>query len=218
MTSSVPGAALPLDASERRALCDLALELGPDAPTLCEGWSTADLVAHLVVRERKPRAMPGILVGGRLGEITERAMEAVRAGGFEAAVARVRTGPPLGPGRVPGVRTLLNLNEYFVHHEDVRRANGRARRTDVAEVEDALWAIQRRSARFLLRRAKALGVELARPGGESFTARKRTPWVRLTGAPGELALYLFGRSAVADVEISGEPAAVEQFRSVRLGF
>ena len=56
---------------ERGRLCDLLLEVGPDAPTLCEGWTAADLAAHLVIRERKPLAAPGIVAGGKLGEYTE---------------------------------------------------------------------------------------------------------------------------------------------------
>ena len=50
---------------ERGRLCDLLLVVGPDHPTLCEGWTTADLAAHLVIRERKPLAGPGIVAGGR---------------------------------------------------------------------------------------------------------------------------------------------------------
>jgi uncharacterized protein (TIGR03085 family) len=56
---------------ERSRLCDLFLEVGPDQPTLCEGWTTADLAAHLVIRERRPDAAPGILVGGKLAEHSE---------------------------------------------------------------------------------------------------------------------------------------------------
>ena len=46
---------------ERNTLCDLFVELGSEAPTLCEGWSTADLAAHLVVRERRPDSGPGLV-------------------------------------------------------------------------------------------------------------------------------------------------------------
>ena len=46
---------------ERSELCDLLVDLGPDEPTLCEGWTTADLAAHLVVRERRPDSGPGIV-------------------------------------------------------------------------------------------------------------------------------------------------------------
>ena len=50
--------------AERASLCDLLAEVGPDAPTLCEGWTTALLAAHLVVRERRPDGGPGRGVGG----------------------------------------------------------------------------------------------------------------------------------------------------------
>ena len=40
---------------ERLLLADLLETAGPDAPTLCEGWTTRDLAAHVVVRERRPR-------------------------------------------------------------------------------------------------------------------------------------------------------------------
>src|SRR5690606_24047731 len=36
--------------AERHALADLLMAVGPDAPTLCAGWTTAHLAAHLVVR------------------------------------------------------------------------------------------------------------------------------------------------------------------------
>src|SRR6266545_2372502 len=130
----------PLDAQERAELCDLFDELGPDAPTLCEGWTTADLAAHLVVRERDPRSSLGILrPQGRWGEYTRKLMARRKAKGYESTVARVRKGAPLFPWRVPGLRTMLNLNEYVVHHEDVRRANGLTPRTDRPDLEAALW-------------------------------------------------------------------------------
>ena len=49
--------------TERAALCDLLDQLGPDAPTLCTGWTTRDLATHLYVRDRNPRAWAGISVG-----------------------------------------------------------------------------------------------------------------------------------------------------------
>ena len=47
---------------ERSALVDTLRAVGPDAPTLCDGWKTRDLAAHLVVRERRLDATPGIMV------------------------------------------------------------------------------------------------------------------------------------------------------------
>ena len=143
-----------LDAQERRELCDLLEELGPDAPTLCEGWSTIDLAAHLVVRERDLRAAPGILLGGRFESTLDRLMEQAKAPGYRQLVDRVRNGPPFGPMAVPGLRTLMNLNEYVVHHEDVRRANGLAPRDDRDDLQDAVWGLVRHQARLMLRKVR----------------------------------------------------------------
>lgn len=194
-----------LDARERRELCDLFEELGPDAPTLCEGWTTADLAAHLVVRERHPTAAGGILFSS-LESRTERFMEGEKAKGYARLVDRVRNGPPIGPFAVPGLRTLINLQEYVVHHEDVRRANGLGPRTDRPDLQDALWGLLRNGARFLLRKVKGAKVRLQRPDGGSVTVG-HGPEVVVTGEPVDLVLYLFGREGVAQVEISGDPDA-----------
>jgi uncharacterized protein (TIGR03085 family) len=196
----------PLDARERRELCDLLEELGPDAPTLCEGWTTEDMAAHLVVRERNPTAAPGILLGGAFAERTERFMEKAKAGGYRALVDRVRNGPPFGPFAVPGLRTLINLQEYVVHHEDVRRANGLGPRTDRPDLQDELWGLLRRGARFLLRKVHGATVRLQRPDGRATTSG-HGPEVVVTGEPVDLLLYLFGREGAAAVEITGDAAA-----------
>ena len=195
----------PLDARERRELCDLFEELGPDAPTLCEGWTTEDLAAHLVVRERHPTAAGGILIPA-LEQRTEQFMEREKTGGYPRLVDRVRNGPPLGPFAVPGLRTLINLHEYVVHHEDVRRANGMGPRSDRPDLQDAVWGLLRTGARFLLRRVHGAKVRLQRPGGAAATTG-RGPEVIVTGEPVEIVLYLFGREDVAEVEITGDPEA-----------
>ena len=192
----------PLDARERRELCDLFEELGPDAPTLCEGWSTEDLAAHLVVRERHPTAAGGILIPA-LEARTHRFMEQEAAGGYRRLVDRVRNGPPLGPFAVPG---LLNLQEYVVHHEDVRRANGLGPRTDRADLDDALWGNLKRGARLMLRKVHGARVRVRRPGGEAITTG-HGPEVVVTGEPVDLLLYLFGRAGASQVEITGDPEA-----------
>ena len=132
--------AVPVDERERQDLCDLLEELGPDAPTLCEGWTTADLAAHLVLREHFRR----------WGD-ERRAAE--KAKGLPALVARLRGGAPLVPWRIPGVRTLLNGGEYLIHHEDVRRANGRGPRAERPDLDDVAW----RMAGFTGRRLAATG-------------------------------------------------------------
>ena len=207
----------PLDAQERARLCELFLEVGPDAPTLCEGWTTADLAAHLVVRERDPRSGPGLMLGGRFEAYTNKLMEREKARGYETVVERVRSGPPPVPWKIPGLRDLLNMQEYFVHHEDVRRPNGRGPRTDVPELQEAIWRNLRRGARFQLRKVKGVGVELAWPGHETMTARRGEPIVRVEGDPGELLLRLMGRRSAAQVDVQGDPDAVAAFERVELG-
>lgn len=208
----------PLDARERRELCDLFGDLGPAAPTLCEGWATMELAVHLAVRERRPQAAPGILLGGPFRSVLERAERRMAARGYGAVVELVRDGPPLlSPFALPGVRTLANLSEYTIHHEDVRRANGLAPRTDRPDLQDGLWAVLRRAARFQLRDVDDAVVEVARPGGPSVTVGKAGPSVTLTGHPVELALYLAGRRTAAEVELTGDPDAIDRLAAAQLG-
>jgi len=64
---------------ERQALCDRFDEVGPDEPTLSGEWTTRDLAAHLIVRERRPDAAGGILIGAiagvTAGYLAERAQD-----------------------------------------------------------------------------------------------------------------------------------------------
>lgn len=208
---------VPLDARERDELCDLLLDVGTEAPTLCEGWAALDLAAHLVVREHDPRAGFVILGGERFAALEARLMDRAKAQGLEALVARLRTGPPAVPWRVPGLRGFLNLNEWFVHHEDVRRANSRGHRTDRPDLDDALWGLLRRTGRLMLARARGAAVTLSAPGFGEVASRRPKPRVQLTGSPQELVLYLNGRRAVADVEVAGDPDGRAALESARLG-
>lgn len=197
-------------------MCDLLEEIGPDASTLCEGWATLDLAAHLVVRERDPRAGLGIVFGGRFEGLLDRLMNGAKGRGHAALVERVRNGPPLGPFAVPGLRTLLNLNEYVVHHEDVRRANGLGPRTDRPELQDALWGLLRRGSRLMLRKVHGASVRLVRPDGQSIVVGSG-PEVSLAGDPVELLLYLQGRRSAAQVSLDGDPVARQALETAQLG-
>jgi uncharacterized protein (TIGR03085 family) len=211
------GQSTPLDARERAELCDLFDELGPSAPTLCEGWTTEDLAAHLVVRERDLRSALGILrPDSRFGRTTEALMAKEKARGYPVVVQRVRTGPPAVPWRIPKVRELLNLNEYVVHHEDARRANGRGPRTDRPDLDEAIWGMLRRGARLMTRQVGAPLV-LRRPAGDETVVRKGDAAAVMTGEPVELLLYLMGRRGAAQVELSGPPSAVDALEAAKLG-
>ena len=79
--------------SERAALCDLFDKVGPDAPTLCEGWDTHDLAAHLWIRETDPVGASGI-VAKPLSSLYERRMAEIKQRWeYAELVDRVRRGP-----------------------------------------------------------------------------------------------------------------------------
>jgi uncharacterized protein (TIGR03085 family) len=207
-----------LDAMEREMVCDLMNEVGPEAPTLLESWTTRDLAAHLVIREHDYRAAPGLVVPGAWGRFAERRRNALTRTDYAALLTTIRSGPPPGFFRIGWVRRVPNLNEFFVHHEDVRRANGLDPRTSAAALDEALWRNLGTAPWFLARRLRGVGLELERAGtNQILRARRGKPTVRLTGLPGELLLYLFGRQGAADVEVSGPPEAAEAVARVRFG-
>jgi len=207
----------PIDAREREQLCDLLVELGPDAPTLLEPWTTRDLAAHLVLREHDSLAAPGLVLGGRWHRFAERRTTTLAERDFAALVNQVRSGPP-GVFRIGWVRRFPNLNEFFVHHEDVRRANGRTPRNNPPDLDAALWRNVALAPWFLSRRLRGVGLELEWAGtSKRVRARRGEPTARLVGPPGELLLYLFGRRAVAQVEIAGDPAAIAAVRKTSFG-
>jgi uncharacterized protein (TIGR03085 family) len=204
------------DAVERARLCDLFEELGPEAPTLLEPWTTCDLAAHLVLREHDHLAGPGLALPGAWARFAERRRSAVASKDFSRLVATIRSGPPPGVFRIGWVRRVPNLNEFFVHHEDVRRADGRGPRTNERAMDEALWSNVRTAPWFLARRLRGAGLELQWAGtAETVRARRAEPTALVTGPPGELLLFLFERRS--EVELGGPAAAVEAVRRAHFG-
>ncbi|SNC59349.1 TIGR03085 family protein [Kytococcus aerolatus] len=207
--------------TERRALLDTLRGLGPEAPTLCEGWDARDLLAHMVLRESRPDALPGIgMPQGPAGAHTARLQRELAAAEWGTLLARFSRGPARWmPFALPGVGEAVNSAEYLVHHEDLRRAQpGWIPRTDRA-VQEAAWSAVRRAGRVLHRRAPG-GVVLVAPGfGRKAVKRpgEGRSSVVLTGEPVELLLHAFGRDSVARVEITGDPGEVQAFRSTPRG-
>jgi len=206
------------DAAERAALCDLLDELGPDAPTLLPPWTTRDMAAHLILRETDHLAGPGLVLPGAWSRLAARRQRALARTDFGTLCATFRAGPPPGFFQLGWVRRHPNLDEIFVHHEDVRRANGRGPRTHERAMDEALWGNVVLAPWFLARRLRGAGLELEWAGtGRRVRARRGQPTARIAGAPGELLLYLFGRTSAADVEVSGPDPAVEAVRRAHLG-
>ena len=85
-----------------------------------------------------PLAGPGLVLPGAWGRFAERRRTALTRLDFGGLVATFRSGPPPGFFRVGWVRRFPNLNEFFVHHEDVRRADGRGPREHGEAMDEAL--------------------------------------------------------------------------------
>jgi uncharacterized protein (TIGR03085 family) len=205
---------------ERLALCDLFDQVGPDQPTLCEGWTTHDLAVHLYVREADPLAGPGIMIPA-FADTTERRMAQAKAKySFTEIVDKVRTGPPtFSIYSFPGLGHNLNTTEYLVHHEDVRRAvPDFTVRELAAEQQQGLWKQLRLGAKSMTRKAPS-GLVLRLPDGTESVAKKPTERgsVTMTGEPVELVLFCFGRQAVAQVKLDGDAELIERLRNASFG-
>ncbi|MDL4770965.1 MULTISPECIES: TIGR03085 family metal-binding protein [Thermomonosporaceae] len=211
---------------ERLLLCAALAEAGPGAPTECAGWNTADLAAHLVVREGRLDAAPGILVPP-LAFYTERVRRrTARKVPFDRLVDRIRRGPPKSsPFAVPVVDKIANAVEFFVHHEDIRRARPDwESRTLPAGLEELLWR-RIKIARFVLKKVP-VDVTLVQPDGRSLHvsgARRGASGgaagpVRVHGPVGELVLWALGRTGVARVRVTGPTDSVKTLTKSGWGF
>lgn len=193
---------------ERLLLADLLESSGPDAPTLCEGWTTRDLAAHVVVRERRADAAGGIVIKPLAARL-ERVQAEFAGKPYEELVQLIRTGPPkLSPFALKQIDEASNTVEFYIHTEDIRRAQPDWRPRELDPVfADALWRRLETAARLYGRKAP-VGLVLRRPNGQTAVAHKGTPVVTATGEPSELLIFVSGRQQVADVELEGDKDAV----------
>ena len=198
---------------ERAALVDTLRDVGPDAPTLCEGWKTRDLAAHLVIREYRPDAAPGILIPF-FASHTAKVQDEVAGRDWAELLDKVASGPPLySPFKL--LDPVANVAEMFIHHEDVRRAQ-----PDWAPrvLEQKLVASLRRTlplmARLTLAKLPAR-VALRTSEGKTVLTAGHGPAVTVTGLPEELLLFAVGRDA--RVEFDGDAAAVQAVRDAPKG-
>ncbi|MFJ4712314.1 TIGR03085 family metal-binding protein [Streptomyces sp. NPDC088785] len=200
---------------ERLLLADLLEAAGPEAPTLCEGWTARDLAAHVVVRERRPDAAGGILVK-QLAARLDRVQAEFAGKPYEELIQLIRTGPPrFSPFSLKQVDEASNAVEFYVHSEDVRRAQPDWSPRDLDPVfAEALWSRLERMARMMGRKAP-VGLVLRRPDGQTAVAHKGTPVVTVTGEPAELLMFAFGRQEAADVQLEGDKAAVERLTETK---
>lgn len=206
----------------REVLAETLLAAGPHAPTLCEGWETRHLAAHLYLREHRPASALGFFVKPFAAK-TAKAMDTVAARastseGYAKLVKSFRSGPPLlSPMQIKSVDNSANLVEYFVHTEDIRRAGDRwAPRALDSEYSEALWSeLLKRAA--LLYRGVDVGIILVRPDGPRHVAKRAAVSVAIVGEPCELLLHAHGRTQQALVMFEGQADAVALLESADIG-
>ncbi len=202
--------------AERRALAATFREVGPGAPTLCEGWRSEDLLAHLVLRETRPWVigldMTSRPTPGEEPRQSQVAHAARTPGGYAALVDELLGTDGLRPTRLLG--DAANLVEFVVHHEDLRRAGDSPRppRRLPGEMRDAVWKQLAVMGRMAARKSP-VGVVLVSTAGPRTVVRRGADSVAVVGDPVDLALYLMGRGERAEVEVQGSPDTVAAFTS-----
>lgn len=209
---------MTLTSKERAEMCDSFEKVGPDAPTLCEGWNTRDLLAHLLVRERRPDAAAGIIVPF-LRKHTAEVTEAFKSEAWEKMIKTFRDGPPLlSVWSIPVVGDKANLAEFFIHHEDIRRAQLEWEpRADNPELDDALWKPFKLMGRMLFRKSP-VGVTLRSAGRSDIVAKNGERGVVLVGLPGEIVIHAYGRPLdKVRLIVQGDPADVAAFEAAQRG-
>ncbi|OIJ69114.1 TIGR03085 family metal-binding protein [Streptomyces mangrovisoli] len=200
---------------ERLLLADILETAGPDAPTLCDGWQTRQLAAHVVVRERRPDAAGGILIK-QLASRLDRVLAEFAAKPYEELVQLIRTGPPrFSPFNLKQVDEMSNTVEFYVHTEDVRRAQPEWTPRELDPVfQDALWSRLERTAK-LMGRGAPTGMVLRRPDGQTAVAHRGAPVVTVTGEPSELLVFVHGRQSAAKVHLDGDETAIAKLHEAK---
>ncbi len=202
--------------TERSALADLFVTLGPDQPTLCEGWDTQDLLIHLLVRENNPAGAVGQRVH-LLHGAAEKAEADYAKRPWSELIEKYRSGPPgWNPTSWGKLDDLANGGEMFIHHEDARRGQPgwQPREFNAATTAVLTKMVESTVVRMSLRKT-GVGIIAALPGGRQIRLRDGEPHVLVSGAPGEIVLWSSGRSAVR-LELSGDANAVAAVRDAGL--
>ena len=193
---------------EHAALVETFKSADPDAPTLCSGWTTRHLLAHLVQRDRHPlRNAADMIANRKPGEerfMSRLVADAASPAGYEALIERFAAGPSRR-NPINWAGEAVNFLEYVIHHEDVRRggADPAQPRTLLPGLRYAIWRRLASQAKFAYRQ-EAGGVILAVPGGERKVVKEGSDPMVISGEPVELALHTYGRAAAAHVTITGK--------------
>lgn len=188
---------MDLVTSERARLLSTMERVGGEAPTLCEGWNTTDLLRHLVIREYYPHLALTSKIPGKFTQGQREAKARLEEADFEELLDEFRSShQKYSPLQLSAVNKAFNTLEYVIHHEDVRRAQepqlGRILLDqEQKEIFSSLKVISQLS--FLKAPVK---IVLDAPGVGSTTvlaSKRHDRTVTIIGAPLEMALFAFGR-------------------------
>jgi len=197
---------------ERSAICQTLRKLGPDQPTLCQGWSTKDLLVHLIVRENRPDAAVGLFIPF-LSSYTDSVSKKYSEKSFEDLIMIFENGPKSpSPFSLPKVDELANTFEFLVHHEDILRAQDNYQPRKLSE-EDAkfVWSRFTKSAVFFMRKIK-VGV-VAKTDQGIYTLKRGNDVVTISGNLIDLVMFAFGRKNTTEINFEGNPTAVEKLKN-----
>ncbi|MGW8566684.1 TIGR03085 family metal-binding protein [Isoptericola sp. NPDC055881] len=200
---------------EREDLVRTFRSADPDAPTLCEGWDTRRLLAHLTQREQMPWGRVADAISrkpaGHEPGLDKLTAQAMTGQGYAAMIDRFAHGAPRW-SLMRWAGDQLNTLEFHIHHEDIRRAGATVEPRVLSDAQqDALWHRLGMFARLGLRRSP-VAVRLETPAGQSRTVRAGEG-VTLIGEPLELALWVTGRRGPARVTLTGDSEPVGRFRA-----
>jgi uncharacterized protein (TIGR03085 family) len=203
--------------TERAALADLFVTLGPDQPTLCEGWNTQDLLIHLLVRENNPAGAIGQRVALLHGAAAKAEADYAKRPWSEL-IEKYRSGPPgWNPTSWGKLDDIANGGEMFIHHEDARRGQvgWEPRQLDATASAELTKMVGSGISKMALRHSP-VGIVAVLPGAEPVTLKSGEPTVTLAGEPGEVVLWLSGRDA-CKVEFDGDQDAIGRLSTLKRG-
>ena len=130
-------------AAERRDLTDLLDTLTPEQwcqPSLCEGWTVRDVVAHLIsYEELGPFGLVGAVLrtGFRPGRLNASRLDAYR-GHRPQQLTQVLRSHLTPRGLTAGFGGRIGLTDCVIHHQDIRRPLGLPRDVPAERLREAL--------------------------------------------------------------------------------
>ena len=201
---------------ERYAISQTLRNLGPDAPTLCEGWSSFDLLVHLISRENRPDAALGLIIPA-FSQYSKKVADELKSRGFENLIQEFEDGPKqFSPFAIPGIDNLANSFEFLVHHEDLLRAQPNYVARVFGDLDKKmLWKRFTQTGKVFLRKAK-VGI-IAKSDHGVFTIKSGNSVVTMEGEVVDLILYSFGRKSASNIKFEGDEESIRILKETKFG-